>query len=62
MAPLVVGRTKSPGTTLSGKKVYAGVAAWNQHQETISKLYVEENKPLREVRKIMENEHSFIAT
>jgi len=35
---------------------------WECHRETISRLYVDENKSLKEVQKIMEDVHHFKAT
>lgn len=35
---------------------------WNQHRETITRLYSRMNLPMREVQQIMERKHGFKAT
>lgn len=45
-----------------GKLVWATDADWIKHRETITRLYWDENKPLKEVSKIMKEEHDFHAT
>lgn len=36
--------------------------SWEPHREIISRLYVEENRPLKEVMHIMAEEHAWVAT
>lgn len=36
--------------------------AWARHMAIISRLYMNEDKTLREVREIMEAEHGFVAS
>lgn len=35
---------------------------WERHKQRIAQLYLEENKPLREVADVMRIEHDFTAT
>ncbi|ROV90734.1 hypothetical protein VSDG_08281 [Cytospora chrysosperma] len=35
---------------------------WSKHMSTIKRLYIDEDKPLKEVMDIMQKEHNFIAT
>jgi hypothetical protein len=35
---------------------------WERHKQRIAQLYLEDNKPLREVAEIMNLEHDFNAT
>lgn len=44
------------------KVSWATDADWNEHRETIARLYWDENKPLKEVSTIMKEEHGFHAT
>ncbi|RYC60894.1 hypothetical protein CHU98_g5309 [Xylaria longipes] len=50
-----------PGESSSSKR-YATPEDWPKFQDTIVRLYVEENKTLEEVRQYMEENHDFIAT
>ncbi|KAK8048202.1 hypothetical protein PG994_009932 [Apiospora phragmitis] len=45
-----------------GKLAWANEADWSEHRETITRLYWDENKPLKEVSTIMKEEHGFHAT
>ncbi|KAK8139399.1 hypothetical protein PG984_002779 [Apiospora sp. TS-2023a] len=44
------------------KVAWATDADWNEHREAITRLYWDENKPLKEVSSIMKEEHGFHAT
>lgn len=35
---------------------------WSKHISTIKRLYIDEDKPLKEVMEIMQKDHNFIAT
>lgn len=35
---------------------------WSKHMSAIKRLYIDEDKPLKEVMEIMQKEHNFIAT
>jgi hypothetical protein len=68
--PCVMG-SSSPVTVRLGQPVIAGHhlaikqysnAEWEVKREIIKQLYVDENKPLHEVMKVMESEHLFKAT
>lgn len=37
-------------------------AEWEEHRETITQLYLAENRPLKDVKKVMEELHGFKAT
>jgi Clr5 domain len=41
---------------------YAQAADWELHRDTIARLYVEENRPLKEVRAFMQLQLGFRAT
>ncbi len=41
---------------------WATAADWDKHRQTITNLYYHQNKKLREVKVIMEQEHHFFAT
>jgi len=46
----------------SSSKRYAATDDWPKYQDAITRLYVEENKTLEEVRQYMEDHHDFVAT
>lgn len=46
----------------NSKRGHYASDVWEGHKEIIKKLYIDESKPLREVIRIMENEHGFPAT
>lgn len=35
---------------------------WSKHMATIKHLYIDEDRPLKEVMEIMQKEHNFVAT
>lgn len=35
---------------------------WSKHMSAIKRLYIDEDRPLKEVMEIMQKEHNFIAT
>ncbi|KAK8041749.1 hypothetical protein PG993_006272 [Apiospora rasikravindrae] len=47
---------------LRGRLPWATDADWTKHRETITRLYWDENKPLKEVSSIMREQHGFHAT
>jgi hypothetical protein len=44
------------------KRTYASPEDWEAHRDTITRLYYYEEMTLREVKKYMEANHSFVAT
>ena len=46
----------------SMQPMYATEVDWELHRDTITELYSEQNKPLREVMEIMQRDHLFRAT
>ncbi|KAI1423401.1 Clr5 domain-containing protein [Xylaria sp. FL1777] len=55
-------RLESEGTTEHGQVRYAKPSEWAAQKDIIEKLYLDENKTLDEVRRIMADEHQFHAT
>ncbi|KAK7749591.1 hypothetical protein SLS53_000167 [Cytospora paraplurivora] len=51
-------KTQSANT----KRGHYATDVWEGHKETIKKLYIDEGKPLRELIRVMEEEHGFPAT
>ncbi|KAK7908790.1 hypothetical protein PG985_016093 [Apiospora marii] len=51
-----------PHLAQRAKVAWATDGDWNEHRETITRLYWDENKPLKEVSSIMREEHGFHAT
>ncbi|KAF9879575.1 hypothetical protein CkaCkLH20_03118 [Colletotrichum karsti] len=51
-----------PAPRLAKGKLYATENHWTIHREIITRLYRDENKSLKEVKKIMEGEYFFYAT
>ncbi|KAK7952739.1 Clr5 domain-containing protein [Apiospora aurea] len=47
---------------LRGKLPWAADADWTRHRETITRLWWDENKPLKEVSRMMKEEYGFHAT
>jgi len=43
-------------------RVYATDGAWDSHRSTITRLYKNENKTLKEVMTTMEREFNFLGT
>lgn len=41
---------------------WATTADWEKHRQTIIDLYYHQNKTLKEVKTVMEQEHHFFAT
>lgn len=46
----------------SKSKVDRSRLDWNRHKSSIKRLYIDENRPLKEVMRVMEKEYDFIAT
>ncbi|ROW16029.1 hypothetical protein VPNG_02521 [Cytospora leucostoma] len=46
----------------NSKRGHYATDVWEGHKDTIKKLYIDEGKPLRELIRIMEEEHDFPAT
>lgn len=44
------------------QKSWASASEWEKHRELISRLFWDENRPLREVVEIMSRDHGFNAT
>ncbi|KAI0431974.1 Clr5 domain-containing protein [Xylaria sp. FL1042] len=57
-----VARLESDGTTEHGQVRYAKPSEWAAQKDIIKRLYLDENKTLDEVRRIMADEHQFHAT
>lgn len=57
-----VARLESDGTTEHGQVRYAKPSEWAAHKDLIRRLYLDENKTLDEVRRIMADENQFHAT
>ena len=57
------GHTPNPETREEGTlHTWATAAQWLQHKTTIKRLYLKENKTLREVMEIMSTQYDFHAT
>ncbi|KAK8099089.1 Clr5 domain-containing protein [Apiospora kogelbergensis] len=52
-------KTKPPSMS---PKAWASAQEWESHRETITRLFWDENRPLREVVEIMSRDHGFNAT
>ncbi|GKT48510.1 uncharacterized protein ColSpa_08691 [Colletotrichum spaethianum] len=48
--------------TLVTKKTYATEDVWSSHRSMITRLYRDEGKSLRQIKQIMERDHSLYAT
>ncbi|KAI0440319.1 Clr5 domain-containing protein [Xylaria telfairii] len=57
-----VARSESDGAAEHGRVRYAKPSEWAAQKDMIKKLYLDENKTLDEVRRIMADEHHFHAT
>ncbi|KAK5637003.1 hypothetical protein RRF57_012715 [Xylaria bambusicola] len=57
-----VTRLEPDGTTEHGQVRYAKPSEWAAHKDKIKRLYLDENKTLDEVRRIMADEYQFHAT
>lgn len=65
VAGQVVDETPEPPTyRLPNRTVLSGVPhdPWTTYKPIIERLYIEENRPLREVMQVMEAEHGFRST
>lgn len=54
---LVPIRTRSTAAAKSHSR-----SDWNRHRPTIQRLYIDEDKTLREVMEVMEKQYNFVAT
>lgn len=59
VAPVAVPAAPAPAPRQSN---YAGLDDWDKHQATITRLYLYEEKTLKEVKRYMEDNYSFLAT
>lgn len=57
-----VARSESDGAVEHGRVRYAKPSEWAAQKDIIKRLYLDENKTLDEVRRIMADEHQFYAT
>lgn len=53
---------RSNDSSESGSMAWATKDDWARHRKTIKQLYVDEEKPLKEVKAMMERDFGFYAT
>ena len=54
--------SSASGKMPAAQKRYASEADWNRQRDVVTRLYSDENRPLKEVMQIMEHEHHFSGT